>query len=238
MNANQELHQLKQRLIAAGYSYDEADAICDYAAAEIGDGIADAVASALAEAEEAGLAIGALDFAAELQAVPTGDIFQITTDSGRTDFSEPPFPMLSRLLKNAKTAKDGSRYKHIPVTDRTNRMKSSYEAVRDRQANLDLAKQKLNDDLSKGSGAPDVLAPARSYAEAFKQNRIPNRAERRQPRSGNVSIKTVSSKQDPSRQWVLPPKEHDMTGALMNINANLRATIEEIVRQTITKYGV
>lgn len=238
MNANQELYQLKQRLIAAGYSYDEADAICDYAAAEIGDGIADAVASALAEAEEAGLAIGALDFAAELQAIPTGDIFQITTDSGRTDFSEPPFPMLSRLLKNAKTAKDGSQYKHIPVADRPNRMKSSYETIRDRQADLDLAKQRLNDDLSKGSGVSDVLAPARSYAEAYKLNRTPKRSERRLGQSGSVSIKTVSSKQDATRQWVLPPKDHDMTGALMNINANLRATIEEIVRQTISKYGV
>jgi len=239
VNANFELQQLRQRLLSAGYSDDEADDVCRYAAAEIGDGIADAVADALNEAEQAGLALGALDFMSELQAVPTGDIFQITTDSGRTDFSEPPFPMMSRLLRNAKVAKDGSRYKHIPIENKKAGMPStSYQVAQDRQAQLEAAKQRLNDEIGKGIQSPDVSRPARAYADAYRQNRQPKHSERRSARSNDVSFKTVSSKQDPSTSWVLPPKEQDMTGTLMNINANLRSSIEEIVRQAIMKYQV
>ena len=114
---------------------------------------------------------------------------------------------------------------------------SSYQASRDRQAELETAKQRLNDELNKGIKAPDVSKAAKAYADLYKQNRQPKGSERRSAKTGDVTFKTASSKQDPATSWVLPPKEQDMTGVLMDINANLRSTIEEIVRQAIMKYG-
>ncbi|CAN5950523.1 unnamed protein product [Sphagnum jensenii] len=41
---------------------------------------------------------------------------EVRTESGNLEFTEPPFPMLDRLLQNAKPIKDGSGvYKVIPV---------------------------------------------------------------------------------------------------------------------------
>jgi len=55
------------------------------------------------------------DFVQQLRATRFGSDYKIVTNSGQTDFTVPPFPMLPKLLKNAKVAKDGSLYKVIPV---------------------------------------------------------------------------------------------------------------------------
>lgn len=242
MDANLELQKLKQRLLAAGYETEEVTAICSSVATEVGTQIADAVAQALSQAESAGAALGAQDFVAELGAVSVGDHFLVTTDSGQTDWSEPPFPMLPHLLKNAKTAKDGSRYQRIPIANKSvSTGTSSYDAIKDRQGQLDEAKAKLNESLSASTNnTTDMTAPAQSYVEAYKASRAPKRDKeyKRRAPGGTAEIRTASSKQNPDSQWVRPGKDFNMTTTLADINANLQSTINEIIEQAISRYGV
>lgn len=237
MDANLELQRLKWNLVNSGYSEDEAHEIMDIAAIEISNSIADAVANALQQAEEMGISQKASDFLSQLGAVQTGNSFMIATDSGQTDFSEPPFPMLPRLLKNAKMAKDGSMYKRIPVRGKSAVPKNSYQASQDRQSALDDAKQRIKDEVGKAIQSPNVNKAASSYAEAYRQNRVQKIDNQHSGSVGVPEIRTASSKQNPQTQWVMPGKDADFTGALMDINANLRATIEEIIRQITAKYG-
>ena len=85
------------------------------------DGI---VGTYIDEAKAEGIAKGVDDFVEQLRATRFGSNYQITTDSGQTNFTVPPFPMLPKLLKNAKVAKDGSLYKVIPVKQNKKRKKA------------------------------------------------------------------------------------------------------------------
>ena len=240
MDTNIALQKLKFSLLSAGYESDDADDIVRQASVEISSAVADAVADALNQAEMSGLDMGAVDFAAELRAVSAGDNFTITTDSGLSDFSEPPFPMLSHLLRGGKVAKDGSVYRRIPIPKnrQSSRATTSYQANEQRSAMLQAAKDKLNDEIL-GNHIPDPTMAAKSYASAYQSTRPTKIRDRvRKTASGPVGIVTASSKQNPATQWVLPQKDHDMTGILADINANLRQTIDAIVANVLAEYGV
>lgn len=239
MDSNFELQRLIRTLVEMGYDRVDAADIARNAAVQISDQIADAVADALHRAEQAGVEMGAMDFAAELNAHQLGSSFAIDTDSGRTDFSEPPFPMLPHLLKAGKVAKDGSIYKRIPIPK--NRPSkgmgtSSTQAVEQRASELEIAKQKVNDEVLSQSIMPDPMTAAKSYADAYRSARQPKKDRTRTQATGPVDIVTASSKQNPATQWVLPAKDFDMTATLADINANLQQTIEEIIRSTIARY--
>ena len=240
MDANAALQKLRVALLAAGYdSVDVGDMVRE-AASEISSAVADAVASALDKAESAGLDMGAVDFAAELTAVPSGEGFVITTDSGQSDFSEPPFPMLSHLLRGGKVAKDGSVYRRIPIprNRQSERPTTSYRATEQRDSILQSTKAKVNDAIL-GDHVPDPAIAARSYAQAYSSTRptkVKNRT--RKPASGPVDIVTASSKQNPATQWVLPAKDHDMTAVLHDVNAELRQTFDAIIANILARYGV
>ena len=115
LDARSEISNLRQRLKMKNLSDAIVDSICTAASLDIGNATADILADAMSEAVQAGADVGSSEFISELQAVRSGPSFELTTSSGRTDFSEAPFPMLPRLLKNAKVAKDGSLYKVIPL---------------------------------------------------------------------------------------------------------------------------
>ena len=107
VDANSEIQRLRQRLRMKNLSESIIDEICDEAAREISSITSDLLATAMEEAIQLGSETKAADFINEIKATRSGSGYDIVTDSGRTDFSEPAFPMLPRLLKNAKVAKDG-----------------------------------------------------------------------------------------------------------------------------------
>ena len=237
MDANFEIQKLKLRLRSAGYTDSEVDSICDGVASEISSKMADAVAEALSEAEALGLEKKAYDFIAELTAIRTGNTFIIGTDSGRTDYSEPPFPMLSRLLKNPKVAKDGSLYKRIPMGKKRSAT-SSDQVQQDRQVMLEVAKNNFAGKQTNSTHTPDITGATSSYVNSYDDLRYKTDRNKSNQVKEDVTFKTASSKQNPQTQWVLPPKEQNMAGIIMNINANLQNALEEIVRQAIDKYEV
>jgi hypothetical protein len=133
--------------------------------------------------------------------------FQVTTESGDLNFSEPPKPMLPFLLKNAKPMKDGSGvFKKIPV-GKSDTKPSFAKNIIDEQHRISAER------------AEAARARARSVAP-----------------TGSQIFKTATSKQDPNTQWVQPAKEKDFTSEVKEINQGLQNSLDDSIRDIITEY--
>ena len=133
--------------------------------------------------------------------------FEVRTTSGQLDFSEPPKPMLPYLLKNAKQIKDGSGvYKVIPVGKPGD--KPSFAGnIGDEQRRI----------------SAERVANAKSRARTIAP-------------AGSQIFKTATSKQDPSKSWVLPAKEKDFTSDMATINQNLQSSLDDAIQEIINNY--
>ena len=118
ISIDQELDRLRSDLQWKGVDVADVDHVVNLARNDVHDAINDIVDNAMLEAAQIGEAMGADDFVEQLRVVMENGSYSIKTSSGKTDFSEPSFPMLPKLLKNAKTSKDGTLYKHIPIADK------------------------------------------------------------------------------------------------------------------------
>lgn len=186
----------------------------------------DIVESAVREAEDYGSSIGAEEFLAQIKLNVNSGYLEISTDSGMTDFSQPAYPMLPWLLKNAKVSKDGTRYAVIPVGGSSSSSKPRPQA-RDISAGLNA--------MSQGSSSSSAMAE--EMANAFRLGSSSSITERQRSASTEKpEFRTASSKQDPTKQWVLPPKSLDMTGTLMTINATIRSEIDKACNDLTAKY--
>ena len=163
-----------------------------------------AMDKAVSTAVQAGVDKRSADFINELR--PRPGAFELTTDSGNTDFSTPPVPMLPWLLKNAKPMKDGSGvYKIIPVGGESKRPSISTSI-------FDLQKKKIAE-----------------QAEQLKASA--NRGFKDKPQ-----FRTASSKQNEAESWVQPAIDKDFRGTLSSVNSEMKQTLEEAARAIIDKY--
>lgn len=245
LNPQFEIDRLRQTLVFKGLSADEAKEISALAQNDIETAISSLVDSAVSQAAEAGLSIGAEEFVKEIKVVGSGGSVKISTVSGKTDFSLPPFPMLPRLLKNAKVAKDGSLYKVIPIGKKgqggpKKRLLNLFEVQRDMNSQqvsqVEQRKQILKEarslTLTSGAGEFSGLAKARQL--------LANKREEEQmaakQKDDNIEFRTASSKQDPSSSWVLPEKNMNMTFILDEINRKLEDDIQSAVLSIVRQY--
>lgn len=234
INANDELHNLKMSLVLRGLSEAEADNLCQEAHDHIRNQIIDIVSDALEEAARSSSEDKTQKFISEIMAVRDGSVFSITTSSGKTDFSEPPFPMLPKLLSGAKVSKAGTRFKVIPVKDTTssnlknNTIEKAIIEINKRRAQLkaerDAEKKGISDPMS---SIPDI-APNIPAVERFKSKSVEH---------GAVSFRTASENQDPNSKWVYPAMQADMTDALNDINDRLHDRIDDAIKDVISRYG-
>lgn len=225
---------IRSSLHNRGYDRDYVDSICEEAAEALAGLVADVVAAALNDAEAAGLDAGIEDFVEELTAKQSGDTFVITTKSGRTNFSTPERKMLNSLLKNGKTAKDGSRYARIPINDKKVPT-SSFDVETQRQAHLTETKEQLDAGIRKGGLGQDIGKAARDFASSFAH--IRKQAEPAKTRGRSSTIRTVSSKQDPNSQWVIPAKDKDAGSILQRINSQLEEELQNAMRAIYERYA-
>lgn len=240
LDPNAEISRLRQRLRFKGLSDSVVDSICDEAAAEISATTADLLADAMNDAVNAGGDAMSVDFIDELRAAKFGSSYQITTDSGNTDFSQAPFPMLPRLLKNAKVAKDGSLYKVIPIKQKNTGEKASGVAKTTEAAmqNINNArKQAKEEKVNENRGYASQNAMKGMDTVAAMQQVSKTRSSKYNDKDTEVTVnfRTASSKQDPNTQWVNPGKKADMSGALNNINANLQDSIDRAIDEIIRR---
>ncbi len=203
-----ELEKLRVTLRNKGLDARAIEAIVVKAARDIADAFEEQGDAALQLAVEAGVAQRSPDFINELRVDPMN--MEITTDSGNLEFHEPPYPMLNKLLQNAKPMKDGSGvYKVIPVGATGNaRPKVSTNIY-------DAAKQ-INAERAENA--------KRQYASISPGG------------SKNVQFRTATSKQDANQQWVIPAKTKDFSNDMGGINKELAATMDTKIRDILRSY--
>lgn len=240
-NLNNELSRLEQKLRMAKIPDEVIEESMFEIKMRVSEAAEDAAVSAYYEAKTVGEMRNLDKFLDDLDIDTNINGFEINTMSGQTDFSKPPFPMLPKLLKNAKIAKDGSRYKVIPIK---------------KKGTIALTKQQTSDALGRG-GAANTINTARRNIRNNKQRRtfdpsnrpttfdeIKNRA--RGQRSSNrekvkssapgTDFRVASSKQDANTAWVNPGKDGNMRSVLNQINSDLNRVIDDIITSIITEY--
>ena len=240
LDANAEIERLRLRLKFKNLSDSIINEICDDVSREIKIRTSDILADAMNEAVNAGGDIASVEFIDELRSVRSGASVDIITQSGRTDFSEPPFPMLPSLLKNAKVAKDGSLYKVIPIRQKSNNNNDTAMAVTTEAAYRNIenarreAKSKQEETFRQGS-SPDAMKGVDTFSamQAISVSRQKQSKARTKSNDPAVSFRTASSKQDPSKQWVQPGKIVNMSNALNDINDRLHYDIDRAIEETI-----
>lgn len=204
-----ELDKLRVTLRNKGLDSSTVDNIVSKASQEINHAFEQQVDAAMQLAIEAGVQKRSVDFINELRYDSLS--MQLATDSGNMEFSEPPYPMLSSLLKNAKPIKDGSGvYKVIPVgkpgVDRPKISSNIYDAYK--QINAERIENARKNYQS--------IAPGGSR--------------------GSVEFRTATSKQDANSKWVKPATEKDFTQEVTSINKDLESTMDGIVFDIIRSY--
>jgi hypothetical protein len=203
-----ELDKLRLTLRNKGLDARAIEIIVNKAGKEISDAFDEQGESAMQLAIEAGVQQRSPEFINELQIDPAN--MAITTESGNLEFTDPPYPMLSKLLQNAKPIKDGSGvYKVIPVgASKDDRPKVS--------TNIYDAHKKINAERAENAKRQyKAVAPAGSKATQFR---------------------TATSKQDANSQWVIPAKTKDFSGDVQSINKELADTMDEKVRDILRSY--
>lgn len=209
VNVFLELERLKATLRSRGLEEDHVEIIAGKANEEISLAIKNKLDSAMELAIQSGVQKGSADFINDLR--PRPDAFILETSSGITDFTEPPYPMLDKLLsKGAKPMKDGSGvYKVIPVGKPSNNPKPPIHT------NIFDAQKAIS---------------AERYESAVSQyNKIA-------PKGSKVNFRTATSKQNRATQWVMPEKPKDFTEDLTEINNMLGREYDDLVLGIIRSY--
>ena len=205
-NISLELDRLRMILRARGLEEDTVDALVSKAQYEIESEMQDKMNAAIDQAIEAGVQKRSPEFINELRPMPGA--FQLETSSSNTDFSEPPFPMLDRLLSNAKPMADGSGvYKVIPV---------GQPGKKPTIANNIFDAQKQ-------------IAAERYETATAQYNKM-------KPGASKANFKTATSKQSRSTSWVIPAKDKDFTTDLSDINISLDEQSSDIIERVIRSY--
>jgi hypothetical protein len=226
-----EINKLRWKLQNRGYSYSDVDTISRQASDDIHAAILDVVSDASAEAVSYAESIGATDFFADIDVVPDGFAFAIKTRSGRTDYSIDRTENLTNLLKNAKTAADGSRYKVIPIKEKPKMGISSMANMQQQSDAAKIARAKLLE-----SNRANISERASTIADQLRQSMAATIASNRERQEGDVKFKTASSKQEAHISWVIPEMDRDMTQYLHQLNDGIKVSIENSVLLIIARY--
>lgn len=207
-NIGFELDRLRVTLRNRGLDAKAIEMIVDKAGREISEVFKEQGESAMQRAIEAGVAQRSPEFINELILDPSS--MELRTESGNMEFTDPPYPMLSRLLQNAKPIKDGSGvYKIIPVG------KSGHGKPKV-STNIYDALKKINAERAETATKQyNAIVPSGSRGTQFR---------------------TATSKQDANTQWVIPAKTKNFSEDVKSINKELADTMDDKVRNILQSY--
>lgn len=237
MNPDFELMRLKNYLSSKNWAPAEIDSIMDVAARDINEVILDIIAETVAEATDYAASIGAEEFIEELDVAEVGGSFMILTRSGKTDFSIPELKMLPHLLKNAKEGENG-KYKVIPVGSKKTsyRNRDIFSVLRQRDSMIKEARASLiESNLDKRSARAQQMASTwrTTMATRIQERLSMIKREAVVEPSQQVEFRTASEKQDPETSWVIPARDMDMTGYLMDLNKSMQDLMSRACTQIV-----
>lgn len=238
ISSHNEIARLRWTLQGRGFTTQDINGVCDRVERDIDDGIVQIVRNATEQAISYAEQIGAHQFIHEVTFTHYGDRYEVGTISGRTDFSTNKIENLPNLLKNAKTAADGSRYKVIPVKNKTGSSKmgtSSFVTAINQQSTATERRQQL---------AADTVAHREARLTAMMQDIKTIISTKSQPESkynstrasGDVTFRTASSKQNASTSWVIPEQDRDMTQFLIGLNNDVASRTDQLILDTVSYY--
>lgn len=201
-----EMDRLRMQLRAKGLEEEVITNLVEKAQREIEWEMEAKMSAAMDVAIEAGVQKQSSDFINELR--PSPGAFQLETASHVTDFSDPPYPMLDKLLANAKPMADGSGvYKVIPVGKPGNKPPIATNIF---DAQKQISAQRYEDSVS-------------------QYNKI-------KPGASKSNFRTATSKQSRATSWVMPAKEKDFTTDLSDINSSLDEQFKELIERVVSSY--
>lgn len=234
-----DLERLRQALSRSQFSNIEIQYICDNAKGEIDEAILSIVSSAVGQAIDYAIDIGADEFVNDVQIVPESNgLYQISTHSGIMNYSKDKKEMLEHLLRNAKVSKDGSRYKVIPISQKETKVQHSmFSTLQVRQDAMDESRKALRQQANlRREVMTDVLRT--NLARQVSASQVVKNTLRTE--TGNKEFRTASDKQDPSAAWVIPKKEADMSDYIYELNQSIilqsRETIESLINYYYSSY--
>jgi hypothetical protein len=237
LNPDFEINRLRFELQGTDLSPHEIGDIISAASNEVNDAIMNAIGDAASEAVSHAELLGAEDFINDMDIVQDGYIYIIGTRSGKTDYTRQKVENLPNLLKNAKIAKDGSKYKVIPIKQKISKPKigtSSFDVMRDQAQMQAEARATLLEDMR-----TDRSARADAMADQFRARIASSiRSKKNTPdqQGPTVAFRTASDKQDAHGSWVIPEKDMDMTQFLIDLNEKIRDTIATAVMSIVDQY--
>ena len=174
-----------------------------------------------------------------MDVIEVGGGFMISTVSGKTDYSVPERKMLNDLLKNAKVSEEGHRYKVIPIggTETVQQPRDIFSVLRNRDSMLQEARATLNKEAlgNRSNRAQTMANHFRNIVSSKLSERITTKAKTTEIKV-KPDFRTASDKQDENTQWVIPAKEMDMTGYLMDMNKRIQESIYTSVTFIIESY--
>jgi hypothetical protein len=230
-----DIEYLRSALVRNQIPNIEIQYICDDVTGEINEALLSIVSNAVGEALDYAVSIGADGFVDDIQILPDSNgLYQISTHSGIMDYSKDKKEMLQHLLKNAKTAQDGSRYKVIPISQKHTKVEHSmFSVLQSRQDSIDDARATLKDRANnRRAGITDVL-----QANLAKQVSAAHGAHSdSRVKSGTTEFRTASDKQDASTAWVIPEKEADMSEYVQDLNQLILTQAQEAIDSIIDSY--
>lgn len=249
LNPDAEINRFRSSLMAKGIDYEQIDMVVDAVSTDINEAILDVVASAMEDTAIYAADLGAEEFIEEMDLQEIGGSFQIVTISGKTDYSTPKTQMLPHLIKNGEIAEDGSKYKVIPMREGKKESgtigKSIFESQQALQKSIQMARESLRNGLRQGQ-SPRATEMTQRFREIARQRVAARKSFYSLPKlsTGGTStspeptpeFRTASSKQDPNTQWVIPARDLDMTGFLMDINKRIQDEIYHSVNTIISEY--
>jgi len=241
IDARFEIDKLKQVLRQKNMPETIIQEICNDVARDISSATADLLADAMISAVNAGGDVSSSEFVSEVLSVRSGHSFNVETSSGKQNFSEPPFPMLPKLLKNAKISKDGNAYRVIPISNKSG--PSSAVTTEAAIRNINEARQTAKDERDaknkekSSSLTADPMAGMEVLATIQGVGRPSPQRRQSKIKEGSITFRTASSKQDASVSWVMPAKNADLTEKLRDINNNLQDSIDRVILDVVNRYS-
>ena len=243
LNPDAEVNRLRNMLMSRNIDLNSVDTVCDAASSDINEAILTIVSDAMVQAAAYAAEIGADEFIDDIDLSENGGAYSIVTQSGNMDYSVPEIHNLPNLLKNGKMSKDGNIYKVIPLKDNDSDRKMGNSIFDDQQAiqsKIQAARESLRADLRLGQSQRTSLMTQR-FRNMIKQNMPARKSfynlDRPKSNSGaTTKFATASSKQDPTTSWVIPAKDLDMTGYVMDVNNRMQQDIQDTVVDIINAY--
>ncbi len=239
INPDAEVNRLRSFLSQRDWYQTEIDEICELCHNDINEIILDIISNAVAEASDYAIELGAEEFLEDLDVSEIGGGYMIGTKSGKTDYSIPERQMLPDLVKNGEVSEDGDRYKVIPVGGRseTTQPRDIFSVLRQRDQVLKEARRTINQQsLDNRSERAQRIAGQWRGILSEKMKQVAQSKPKIESPIKKPEFKTASEKQDPNTAWVIPAKEMDMTGYLMDINKRIQESIYQSVMFIVESY--